>query len=265
VAGGGGDQGNAPSPLAYETGGPFGFIEITVEDTTGTAQTGGLAFFAAQGFNCPPVQVQSCRLARCPSNLTSPTFLGAGTLTAVGPSSTLTMNPPAPNGEYSGSLAGALWSGGETIPVAATGGDVPAFTLTPVAPLPLDVSAPVLGPPDDGGTLTLSASRLSDLGFAWSGGGSGWLLLTLTSSPATSPDGGSGYDVIECVFDAPSATGVLPSALLQQVAPGPGWTLAVFSMGAATGTAGSYAIIAPLEEPATYGGQAVPTVSVTLQ
>jgi len=96
-------------------------------------------------------------------------------------------------------------SAGQTLTVTASGGTVPAFTQSIVAPAGIDLTKPNVG------SGTGSTSTSADLVVAWSGGQSGDTVLFEGLS------GGSAY-YFACTWDATVGTGTVPKAILAELA-----------------------------------------------
>jgi len=141
-------------------------------------------------------------------------FPTAGTLTIQ--TTTLgTVQVPSSGGYYQYTPNGPLFTPGDTLGVAASGADVPAFPMQPIAApgLPTLV-APYINP--DGGTVTIPSTQ--DLTVRWTGGQSGAKFAVQADSNFSSP----GYAQLFCFWDAPLGQGVVPKAALAQVAGGAG-------------------------------------------
>jgi hypothetical protein len=118
-------------------------------------------------------------------------------------------------GSYQYTPNGALFTPGDTLGVAASGGDVPALPVQHIAAPGLPtLIAPYVNP--DGGTLTIPTAQ--DLIVTWTGGQSGARFAVQADSNFTSPS----YAQLFCFWDAPSGQGVVPKAALAQVAGGGG-------------------------------------------
>jgi hypothetical protein len=254
-----------PTPLSVQTGGPFGFVYAELDTNDGGTSTYATASFAGSGYPATLEREGPCLLAEFTG--VQPALLSAGTVTLAGPSSSVTM-PPSAGNSTSTSQPGALWSTGDSVLVSASGADVPAFSLAPVAPPPIELTAPAPGAPDDAGAFHLDISRLEDLNVAWNGASSGRVEVVLFGN-VTGADGGTSPVTIECTFDGAPGVGVIPASVLQKVPPGPGWELIVDAIGTAFVQAQSYGILAELDVPATFQGQTVggdfTQVLVTLQ
>ncbi len=279
----GGAQGNAPPgsdggqnagfvdgatpPTAIEVGGPFGLVEVSMYglDDGGVATT-GMAQFAAMGFPCTKSTAGACVLFSCAGEGASPTWLSAGTITVTGGAFPFAMTPSSGGYGAAGEMLGALWSGGETLTVAAPGDVVPAFSTTILAPTSkIALTEPQPSSFDDSGIPSVDVSRLSDFVVQWTGAQSGQVDVGLSGYAAG--DGGAQVPaLLECLFDGPSGSGTVPSALLQQVPPGPGWTLRIDPIGESFVDAGSYAVLTELVGITSYpGGGRIAGMDVNLQ
>lgn len=68
-----------------------------------------------------------------------------------------------------------MWTGGETIAVSATGGEVPAFNASVAAPSPFTVSLPSCASSE----CSIDIDRTSPLVFEWTSGPVGDVVVTL--------------------------------------------------------------------------------------
>lgn len=102
----------------------------------------------------------------------------------------------------------ALFTGGETLTITATGAKVPAFEATLPAPAHLAMNAPVypLGSP-------MPIDKTQDLVFEWSGESVGEMEIRI-SGPQQLPEPQTD---IHCRFPASAGTGTVPAAVLSKV------------------------------------------------
>ena len=166
---------------------------------------------AASGIACTysPTASALCQREQCTGLSNNPVFDDGGTVTFSDGTrnATLTWNGTA----YPFfSALGSNWTTGATISISSSGSSkVPAFSDTVVMPPPADFSAPL---PDSHGNLT--QSRTSDFNFAWSGGGSQFVSVFLSTGSTSTADS------VRCVFPAPAGAGAIPSAVLSTLSAG---------------------------------------------
>jgi hypothetical protein len=112
--------------------------------------------------------------------------------------------------------AGELFRGGEQLTVRAEAGEVPAFEGTVLAPSALTFSEPAVtaGATPDDSAFVLSPTR--DATFRWTGGVAGTTLYVFASH--NNPDPNTRGPSAVCTFDAGTGTGVMPAAVLEQLA-----------------------------------------------
>ena len=100
-----------------------------------------------------------------------------------------------------------LFAGGESVSVTAAGDAVKAFTAMVTMPLQPTISAPDANAP-------ATVGHGQDLPFAWSGGGSGDLHVSVAQTST------SGTPGIDCFWPAADGAGNIPSAALSLFAVG---------------------------------------------
>lgn len=142
--------------------------------------------------------------------------LSAGRITVTGGTLPLSLTPD-PDGTYpttGGPIS--LWSGGETLALAAAGGEVPAFQASLVAPSPITVTQPVreLG---DAGLGRLSVVRASGLTLTWTGSSQGTFQVYLSTAEATMAH------AVTCTFASSTGTATVPAAALLKLPAGSGF------------------------------------------
>jgi hypothetical protein len=104
-----------------------------------------------------------CVLRSCPLDATGAgTFANAGTLTATGATTTPLMINRSARGDYLGDT-GMLVAGGTSVSVMASGGEVPAFSVTTTVP-PV---AMMLGPTASATTGAVMADHAKGLTVTW--------------------------------------------------------------------------------------------------
>lgn len=152
-------------------------------------------------------EVGNCRLLVCtpssqpPSVETSP--MSAGTITLSTPLTSLTLVPKADATYDTLSGFGSLWAPGDTVDVQVSGGEVPAFSTSVVAPSPVNVTAPALDP-----ATPLTIDTTKDLAISWAGSSVGEVIAGVSTYSA------SEVAVLNCKFDPAAGHGVLPASLL---------------------------------------------------
>jgi hypothetical protein len=161
---------------------------------------------------CDVTTTGDCTLTLCGGSSSGGAVLGptpqAGTLTVSTPTASASL---VPAGSAYAPVTGqtVFWAPGETVTAVASGGDIPAFTLTAPAPTRLEVSAPTFP-----ATGALPVDTTHDLAFAWSGSSAGKVVAGLANNAGTS--------TLSCQFDPGAGSGVLPQALLSQIPKGMG-------------------------------------------
>jgi hypothetical protein len=226
---------------------PVGYGTVTVVSEVFVGPDGGplpiqdlIAGFFAVPESCTGSTYGSCVVSSCPApSKVSP--MSAGVVTVTGTTPTLTVDPDG--GVYpleSDNEPTVIWHGGETITATATGGAVPPFTLSGVAPSNLDLEVPAL--PSSG---PIPVDRTADLAFTWASNGGGTVVIDFLSV--------SGVSVVCQLPQAPGG-GVVPSAALQQLPQNEQGTLTVMATGSWTKNVGGWALTLQLVGPMTWGG-----------
>ena len=182
------------------------------------------------------------RIYTTPPTLGTPGNEDAGVITITGGKVPVTLTPDAQSIYPSAAdPASDLFSGGETITITAAGGAVPAFTASLVASGGIDVTLP-LQPPGNG---PLAVDRTSDLAFAWTGGGTGKVVVNLND--------GLGVKV-RCTFDSAAGTGLIPKAALAALGPNSKGTFGLGAGTLKTVTAGNWSIPIVVGTAKTWNG-----------
>jgi len=197
-------------PSGEPESGPAGFVFFSTSPE-GAGSLGAV-------FDGTPVLEAACRgttvygacvVYTCPSDPDAGPAPGAGTLTFAAPSleGGVTVDAGA-TGLYEVATQAPLFSAGDTLTVAASGGAVPAFG-------PQGVAAPgaitLTSPMPDGGALAVPTS--SDFAFAWTGG-SVESVAILTASGVTSDQS---LVLVRCSYVGITGEGILPSPVLVAV------------------------------------------------
>ncbi|HTL35583.1 MAG TPA: hypothetical protein VL326_20785 [Kofleriaceae bacterium] len=157
---------------------------------------------------CTDTMVAGCDVYVCQAPGPT-TYVSGGTVTITGLTQAVTMMPASDKMYAPVSSQQALYTGGETITVNATGADAPAFTLSLTAPARASITAPAK--PSSGG---LTIDRAHDFAVSWTGGG-GKVYLYISGPSGTN-------STISCGFDASAGTGTIPAAALMMVPAGTG-------------------------------------------
>lgn len=168
--------------------------------------------------NCKTSTVDACTVNECDLTGGSSSDAGvvtppnAGTITVRGgmlPADGWSIEPKGSAGTYTPMTSQeAVFKGGDSLRVSATGGDVPAFDNVSVhAPNDLELSQPTF---DAQRRTTLD--RTKDLDVAWSGASEGRVVIDVSTSQANH------HSVnIHCVVDAASGQAKVPSAALAKL------------------------------------------------
>lgn len=164
--------------------------QATVDGTTFSSSAS--AFFTPISAPSPPAwcapqaiagcSVLDCDFSAAPTQPGTSTAPSAGTITFGGPllgALGISLDPSPPLGLYvTAQRKNRLFAPGDLLSVAASGGDVPAFSGTVTAPNDVFVTAPALGL-----LSTLSVDRSASFPVAWTGGGgTGVVSVTLSTS-----------------------------------------------------------------------------------
>lgn len=175
---------------------------------------------------CTSSMVAGCKIVICPGGGASePVFVSAGDLSVDGLTDSSgkmsSVGPIHPDADltYYSSIDFAQqksFAGGETITVKASGGDLPAFTVTAPAPHLITQTTP-----DPGGSVTMDAS--SDFQVAWMSGGDGTVVITLQAALDDTADHATAQ--VTCELPASAGKGVVPTAVLQKLLTSPGTTI----------------------------------------
>jgi hypothetical protein len=162
---------------------------------------------------CTSTAIGDCNLVNCPPPATGDlgfstavTHHSAGLIQVSGG---VSVAPNADGSYTTRQSTQPLWNGSETISVAGTGGEVPAFSASLVAPPAAMVSAPNVNPTD------LAVDRSKDLAFSWSGAGEATFFVELNAHGGNRP-------YIQCNFAGATGHATLPAALLGKLPAGDG-------------------------------------------
>lgn len=162
--------------------------------------------------DCTQAVQGGCQLTLCSSPFVggTDTYISAGTITVVGgtPATTYTLVATEKNAYTYGPTDNiAVFNDGDTITVAGTGAEVPAFSQALTIPTIPQITAPA---------AIATVPRTSDLTVTWTGGTR--LAAMSFEIYKTTPT----YEVLACsVIDtANSGSMILPSTLLEMMTPG---------------------------------------------
>jgi hypothetical protein len=192
-----------------------GFVSISsshfVSGTT-TVRAGSISavFPLASTLACTEERVGECFVYTCPTNPVPPTYRSAGQVTVTGAAVPATLMPQADNTyDVVSSSTQTMFDGGETLTATGGGAEVPAFTVSVVAPS----RTTLIAPPKPSGSITIDRGQ----GFqaSWTGGGAGLVFLYF-GGPA-----GSGVSM-SCGYPASGGTANVPASALAMVPAGMG-------------------------------------------
>ncbi|HEY8038400.1 MAG TPA: hypothetical protein VIF15_01345 [Polyangiaceae bacterium] len=224
LANDGGDSGSTVTPEASVPIDPSlrGQISIFDDTTYGGGQpefvTGQLSASFSQivvpGTPCvpAPTTVGPCTVGVVCSTGGQQNAAGAGAITLTGPltpPTTLTDPGSHPYAEVDRPHI-SLFGDGETLQISATGGTVPAFSASLVAPTIATVVSPAM--PDIESSNLLVLSGAADLTLAWTHGGAGQVGVLLAGGT------GSTSTWASCAFTASAGSGTVPQAVIQTMA-----------------------------------------------
>jgi hypothetical protein len=146
----------------------------------------------------------------CPRFPATTAMHSAGTIKILGAAVPVTMMPMGD--EYLGfGTDQALFDGGETLTVAASGSDVPAFVKSVIAPGTATITSPLI---PSGTSPAVPITRSAGFPVSWTGG-SGKVKVSLSG-------GSSDTTSVICKFDASAGTGTVPADALMVLPYGSG-------------------------------------------
>jgi len=230
--GGGGDDEpgvDAPTPTKY---GSVFIQSFTAEQPPGTIVRGGAASadFSTIDTGCPETELGACILLDCTQAAPAP--VSAGTITITGATLPISL-VPGTDKKYAGlsSQTQTYYTDGAMVSFAASGADVPAFTVGLTTPSKATITAPVEPP---SASPYLMVSRASPFSVSWTGGGSGQIQVALfAGSPSTK--------WIVCRFPASAGSGSVPTSTIAMLPAGQG-SFAMSAIAATEIVAGDYGI-----------------------
>ena len=185
----------------------------------------------------------SCTATRCtPVDAGTGSDAGAGPTNTVDSAGVITIGGTLIDGGITLTPTGAnyptaiqmsrVWADGATLTAGAAGATVPAFSgKTVVTPGSITVTAPAC-------TLTScgTVNRANALPVTWTGGASGNVTVTLTTSS------GGNTGIVVCTFAASAGTGSVPADALSKLDAVAQGYMAIGSSNATDFTSGDYAI-----------------------
>lgn len=237
----------APSANAGSDGGVDGGMStkagvvFVMQDHDPLKSTAGAYFLSdfptLAALSCSTKDVGSCRISKCNASdagiaeNVGTHFVSAGVLSISGANKPISLEPRDAGGYlmYSASYQGRLWDGGETLSLAATGAEVPAFSgKSIVAPDTL-----VLTSHDS--TTVYDVDRTGTLNLAWLGGTSGTVSVDILVDTAV-------FFAIACTFPASAGSASLGPEVLAELSPTTTPFLAFWNQQSTSFGAGEYAI-----------------------
>jgi hypothetical protein len=204
-----------PGDAGSQTPGKIGIIALTQTVQTLPAPVGTIVAsgavaqfgFHAGSDTCTSTTVGDCQRFNCSSGTSTPqSLVQAGNVTITGLAHDVSLTfMPAQSGYMSSAYGSALWTSSTPATVVVTGSaDVPAFSMSIVAPNPIVVTTPLVG-----AGSTYSLSRAGDLAVKWTGGVEGSVTVSLTSSNAP-----GGSVTISCAVDAAKGQITVPATFM---------------------------------------------------
>ena len=221
--GSGGTSGGVDAPPATANDGFITLQSYSDHNVPNQANAGGRVdvAFSTGHTSCTSLGTSGpCEELDCSAAVTAGSH-SAGTITVTGAALPVSITPGT-NGTYTGFMANqVLFNGGETLTVAASGAEVPAFMKSVTVPGKATITSPAKPP---SASPYLMITRASGFTLSWTGG-SGKLFVSL--------DGGTNRSTrIQCKFDASAGSGTVPADALMKLPAGNGG----FAMAAITET-----------------------------
>jgi hypothetical protein len=202
--GGGGDD--SPTPDAHAQAAHHGAVTLTTYAamSQGTPFQGGGATARFWTDACASEVQGECTIGSC----TTATWQSAGVITVATTAGSIQIDPGADNSYPTKASQAPLYTPGETITISALGATVPAFNGTLVAPGKPTLTSPLA----QQGMLVIDRSH--DFAFAWTGGGSQDVWMTIS--------GGNYMKWIACRYPASAGHATIPKAVLATLPAGAG-------------------------------------------
>jgi hypothetical protein len=195
--------------------------------------------------SCTPVRIGDCIVDNCTGLDPNASRLSAGTITVDSPAAGIHI-AAIDNGQgYSSTTGDKAFGGGEAVTVSASGGDIPAFSLSMQVPLMLLIDQPTV-PTLTSTTVAVQAPRAAPLTLTWKRGAPGVFLVV--QSLDIQGFGGLGAVNARCFFDSTTGTGTVPAAVLSDVEVGQEFVLLTAS--ATVAQAGTQSVTVWLGEEA---------------
>ncbi len=210
-SGSGGSGGAGGSGGSGETGGSGGGNQPISGGVSAFSYSGGgqAGYDVGAGFGpdsgCTDMTFGPCDIGTCAAATSNP---NAGTITVMGGTQAVTLTPGSDGSYTDATGTTALWNGGETLTISASGGMVPAFMGSVQAPAPVTVNQ-LGGAAWPAATATVNVSRATDLVVTWTAT-TGSVLIGIANNTSG----------MTCVFDGSAGTGTIPAAALGQLAAG---------------------------------------------
>jgi hypothetical protein len=205
--------------------------------------------YGALGSLCTRTSIDSCVHVSCPGpEAGAPPLVDPGTVVIGTPPVQFTLTFTGPNSTMAGSMPGALWQAGTTIPMTSQGSPaVPPWSTTVTMPPLATVTAPMIA----GSAMT--STRQSDFSVAWTG----------TPDITLSFSSNFGSEQLSCTYSGGHA--VLPAADLGLLPPGV-YDLTIFTANRQYFQAGDWSIRATADTDAIcVGGVPCDIGSFTLE
>jgi len=190
----------------------LGFVTLSSDATPPRALVNAAFFSDGPAFDCTETKLGACSYFACSSRTLPATTPHAGQISVAGASAPVTLAPTT-DGFYDGStIQQSLWTGAEVLTISATGGEIPAFSETLIAPRRATVSAPSFA------ASPWVLDRAQPLALAFGGTDSESLVITIGSLD-------SGFDIaeLECTFSTAAGQGTIGADALRLLPPGMGY------------------------------------------
>ena len=226
---------------------PSGAVTL-IRSTGMTAQ-----FTKSSDAQCTSMTMGSCAASILGPRPNAPAIASAGTLSVTGGAMPLMQSPDGSGAYPIVRVSSPLWAGGESLSVSASGGEVPPFATTLIAPGEMTVTSPAW---PAGGPTTIA--RADDLALAWNGSGVGVVDVGLVGGSTATQAA-----EIHCRFPLSAGQGVVPAAMLANLPAGSSGALLIFAMTPTTLTEGAWSVDVSLESAAVDSHGASVSYSVT--
>jgi hypothetical protein len=174
---GGGAGGDSPTgePIAFAAPGDYGTISVGSFGSGANASHLVTGEFHTDTPACTTKVIGACTLVTCDAARRGiRSLFNAGTIDITGGATALKIAPDAEGLYPTSAVPGAEFKGGEHLDVATTGGDVPAFRASVVAPLAVTIQSGV-------GTSGTTHDVSTPLTIGWTGSSDGFVSVLVTS------------------------------------------------------------------------------------